>query len=49
MRKSVMLMAGSSQSICQAWHLLREIERNRANGARMEGASASKQPGATQR
>lgn len=48
MRKSVTLMAGSPQSICQAWHLLRELERNRAVSARTDVAPASKQPGATQ-
>jgi len=42
MRHSVMLMAGTPQSICQAWHILRELERSRAAAARTDEGSMNK-------
>ncbi|MEZ2746595.1 hypothetical protein ACBQ16_15490 [Halopseudomonas bauzanensis] len=36
----VTLMAGSSRSLCQAWHALQELERSRGEKCRAPGCPA---------
>ncbi len=41
MSTSITLMAGSTRSICEAWHLLRELERSKPGAVRGTGMRAA--------